>query len=107
MMTTEATHAHEEGSRLYVMVWLGLLALTAVEVVLAYVQVFSTAGMLSILMFLSLIKAAMIVAYFMHLRFEKTTLVWSLVPAVTLVIMLLFIFFPDAVRALELRVPQP
>jgi len=58
-------------------------------------------------MFLSLIKAGLIVGYFMHLRFEKTTLAWSLIPAVTLVIMLLFIFFPDAVRALQLRVPQP
>ena len=106
-MIAEASHAHEEGSKLYIMIWLGLLALTAVEVVLAYVQVFSTEGMLAVLMFLSLIKAAMIVAYFMHLRFEKTTLVWSLIPAVTVVIMLLFIFFPDAVRALELRAPQP
>jgi cytochrome c oxidase subunit IV len=106
-MNAEATHGHEEGKRLYVMVWLGLLALTAVEVVLAYVQMFSTEGMLLILMFLSLIKAGLIVGYFMHLRFEKRTLVWSLIPAVTVVIMLLFIFFPDAVRALQLRVPQP
>ena len=61
-MIAEANHGHEEGSKLYVMVWLGLLLLTAVEVVLAYVQMFSTEGMLAILMFLSLIKAAMIVA---------------------------------------------
>jgi len=84
-----------------------LLGLTAVEVLLAYIQVFSTAGMLSILMFLSLIKAALIIAYFMHLRFEKAALVLSLLPAVTIVIGLLFVFFPDGFRALELGVAQP
>jgi cytochrome c oxidase subunit 4 len=93
--------------RLFLMVWLGLLALTAVEVVLAYVQIFSTAGMLITLMILSLVKAAMIMAYFMHLRFEKRSLVLSLIPSVTIVIALLFVFFPDGFRALELGVNQP
>jgi cytochrome c oxidase subunit IV len=61
---------------------------------------------LSILMVLSLVKAVLIIAYFMHLRFERSTLVWSLVPAVV-VIALLAVFFPDGVRALELAVRQP
>lgn len=93
--------------RLFLMVWLGLLALTAVEVVLAYIHVFSTAGMLAILMMLSLVKAALIMAYFMHLRFEKKSLVLSLIPSVTIVIALLFVFFPDGFRALRLGVNQP
>ncbi len=101
------THVHEGGTRLYLKVWGGLLILTAVEVVLAYAQMFSTAAMLSILMVLSLFKAALIIAYFMHLRFEKTSLVLSLLPAVTIVIGLLFVFFPDGMRALELGVPKP
>jgi cytochrome c oxidase subunit 4 len=92
--------------RLFTIVWLGLLALTAVEVVLAYIQMFSTAGMLAILMVLSLVKAAMIMAYFMHLRFEKASLVLSLIPSVTIVIALLFVFFPDSFRALNLGVNQ-
>jgi|1185.fasta_scaffold16965_3 cytochrome c oxidase subunit 4 len=92
--------------RLFSMVWLALLALTAVEVVLAYVQMFSTAGMLAILMVLSLVKAALIMAYFMHLRFEKKSLVLSLIPSVTIVIALLFVFFPDGFRALNLGVNQ-
>jgi len=103
----EAEQAHGGGNRLYLMVWLSLLSLTAVEVVLAYIQVFSTAGMLTILMFLSLIKAALIMAYFMHLRFEKRSLVLSLIPAVSIVIGLLCVFFPDGIRALELGVWQP
>lgn len=92
---------------LFSKVWLCLLALTAVEVVLAYTRMFSTAGMLAILMVLSFVKATLIVAYFMHLRFEKATLVVSLVPFVMIVIALLSTFFPDAFRALQLGVNQP
>jgi len=105
-MNTEAANAHREaGARLYVWVWVYLLAITALEVFLAYEQLFSTAGMLVILMLLSLVKAALIVAYFMHLRFEKASLVLSLIPAVVIVISLLAVFFPDSLRLLELRVP--
>ena len=74
-----------------------------IEVVLAYVHVFPRAGMLVILLILSLVKAALIVSYFMHLRFEKASLVLSLVPAVVVVIALLFMFFPDSFRLNELR----
>ena len=101
-MSTEAEHSHG-GLRLYLSVWTYLLVLTAIEVVLAYVQIFSLTGMLIILMLLSLVKAALIVAYFMHLRFEKVSLIVSLIPAVVVVISLLSVFFPDAFRALDLR----
>ncbi len=93
------------GTRSYVWVWVYLLALTALEVFLVDVRVFSTTAMLIVLMVLSLVKAALIMAYFMHLRFEKTSFVLSLVPAVVIVISLLFVFFPDSVRLFQLRVP--
>jgi len=102
-MSNQTIGAHEGGSRLYFVVWGVLLGLTSIEVWLAYAQVFSTRGMLTILMALSLVKAALIIAYFMHLRFERATLVFSLIPAVV-VIGLLAVFFPDGVRALKLAV---
>ena len=74
--------------------WVYLIVLTGVEVVLAYVHVFPPAGMLVMLMVLSLVKAALIVTYFMHLRFERASLVLSLIPSVVVVISLLFMFFP-------------
>ncbi len=104
-MATTTVHAHAgPSSRLFVTVWLSLLAITAVEIVLAYMHLFSTPVMLAILMLLSLVKAGLIVAYFMHLRFEKASLVLALVPVVVLVIALLFVFFPDGIRLHELRV---
>ncbi|MBA3806074.1 MAG: cytochrome C oxidase subunit IV family protein, partial [Acidobacteria bacterium] len=65
---------HFEGTmKLFSIVWGWLLLLTAVEVFLAYIQV-SLLIMLTILIGLSVIKAALIVAYFMHLRFERLSL---------------------------------
>ena len=101
-----AEHVHfEGGTRLFLNVLLGLLFLTLVEVFLAYVQV-PLHIMLTILIGLSLIKAAMIVAYFMHLRFERMSLVLTLVPILVICICLLFIVFPDSFRAHDQRTPR-
>jgi cytochrome c oxidase subunit 4 len=98
-------NVHAGGNRLFVSVWVYLLILTAIEVILAYLQLFRTEVMLLVLMVLSAIKAGLIIAYFMHLRFEKPSLILSIIPAGMLVIALLFAFFPDSFRVLELR-PQ-
>lgn len=95
---------HVEGTtKLFLSVLGFLLGLTMIEVVLAYVQV-PLALMLTILIGLSLIKAALILAYFMHLRYERITLVYTLIPMLVICICLLFIFFPDSIRSLGLRV---
>jgi cytochrome c oxidase subunit 4 len=96
-------HVHFEGStRLFLNVLLGLLALTVIEVFLAYIHV-PLHIMLTILIGLSLIKAAMIIAYFMHLRFERMSLVLTLIPTLVVCICLLFIVFPDSFRTKEIR----
>jgi cytochrome c oxidase subunit 4 len=96
-------HVHfEGGTRLFLNVLLGLLALTLVEVVLAYIHM-RLEIMLTVLIGLSLIKAAMIIAYFMHLKFERMSLVLTLVPTLVVCICLLFIVFPDSFRAGRLR----
>ncbi len=101
-MSANAEH-REHGSRLYLIVWFWLLALTAVEVFLAYEKL-PLNTMLVLLMALSLVKAALIIAYFMHLRFEKRSLALTLVPPLVICIVLLMIFFlPDSLRLLELR----
>ena len=94
---------HFEGSvKLFSIVWGWLLLLTAIEVFLAYKQV-SLHIMLTILIGLSVIKAALIVAYFMHLRFERLSLVLTLVPMLVVCICLFLVFFPDSFRANSLR----
>lgn len=85
------------GMRQMYVVWFWLLALTLVEVVLAYLQT-PLAIMLFALLGLSLIKAAMIVAYFMHLRFERLSLALTLIPAVVTCLLLFNVIFPDGSR---------
>jgi cytochrome c oxidase subunit IV len=103
----EAEEIHFAGSnKLFAMVWFWLLALTGFEVFLGYIHL-PVVYMLIILMGASIIKAALIVAYFMHLRFERLNLVLTIVPAVVICICLLMVFFPDSFRAKGLRYSGP
>jgi cytochrome c oxidase subunit IV len=97
-------HDHPVGStRLFSRVWLWLLLLTAVEVFLAYERL-APVLMLTILVGLSLIKSALIIAYFMHLKFERLGLFLVLIPAMVFCIcMMLIWFFPDSVRLMHMH----
>jgi cytochrome c oxidase subunit 4 len=98
---------HFAGSnRLFLSIWIWLLALTGFEVFLGYIHL-PVVYMLIILMGASIIKAALIVAYFMHLRFERLNLVLTIVPAVVICICLLLVFFPDSFRSRNLRYQGP
>ena len=103
-MSADAQAAtHPESSRLYLLVWFWLLALTVVEVILAYRQL-PIETMLVLLMSLSIVKAALIIAYFMHLRFERRSLALTLMPPLVICIILLMVFFfPDSLRLLTMR----
>jgi cytochrome c oxidase subunit 4 len=85
-------------------VWIALLAMTGIEVLLAYEQV-PTLIMLTCLLGLSIIKAALIIAYFMHLKFEKLSLFLTLFPMLIFCIVLMLIFLGDAVRIPNMRPP--
>ena len=105
-MSTEA-HAAEAHAGASVgtnlAIWIGLVAITFLEVFLAYEQL-QPAVMLSILVVLSVVKAAMIMSYFMHLKYEKFSLVLLLIPATIFCLCMMFIFFyPEAFRLLQMR----
>ncbi len=92
----------ESHAGLFIKVWIGLLVLTLIEIFLAYIQLGKVA-MITILMALSLVKAGMIMAYFMHLKFDKPGLSWILVvPLVTCLLIMVGYFFPDSYRILQL-----
>ena len=91
----------ESHAGLFIKVWISLLALTMIEIFLAYIQIAKVA-MITILMALSLVKAGMIMAYFMHLKFDKPALSWILVvPLVGCLLIMVGYFFPDSFRILE------
>ena len=96
-------HEHFAGSnKLFTSIWVWLLVLTLAEIVLAY-RPMAILFMLTILLGLSIIKAALIVAYFMHLKFERLSLILTIVPMLVICICLLFVFFPDSFRSYDLR----
>jgi len=102
-MHTAAAH-HDEGKGQYFWVWGALLLLTAVEVALAYKQVFEPVRMLEALMILSVIKSALIIGYFMHLKYEIAAMKWVMMVAVCACLCLMCVFFADAARILQLGV---
>ena len=98
---TEQAHA-PTGTKVFLHVCFWLLALTGVEVFLAYERL-GVRLMLTLLMGLSVIKASLIISYFMHLRYEKPSLAWILMPALVMVVALMFLVFPDSFRLLRMR----
>jgi cytochrome c oxidase subunit IV len=95
---------HAVGStRLFVMVWVWLAVITFIEVFLAYERL-RPELMLTLLVVLSLVKAALIVSYFMHLKYEKIGLTLLLIPSTIFCICMIIIFFmPDGARLLQMR----
>jgi len=102
-MHTVDTH-HDEGKGQYFWVWGALLVLTAAEVALAYNQVFQPVQMLEALMILSVIKSALIIGWFMHLKYEVAAMKWVMIAAVTICLCLMCVFFADAFRIVHLGV---
>jgi len=77
--------------------------MTAIEVYLTY-QNMQPVRMLTILMGLSLIKAGLIIGYFMHMKFEISRMKWLTMASLVVCLALMMIFFPDALRILSLGV---
>jgi cytochrome c oxidase subunit 4 len=95
---------HAVGStRLFVTIWIWLVAITGLEVFLGYEKL-QPQLMLALLVALSLVKAALIVSYFMHLKYEKLSLALMLIPpTIFCICMILIFFFPDSWRLMQIR----
>src|SRR5918994_3038562 len=98
--------AHEEhfagSNKFFISIWVWLLILTQIDIFLSY-KPMPLHFMLVVLLGLSLIKAALIIAYFMHLKFERLSLILTIIPMLVVCICLLFVFFPDSFRSSNLR----
>src|SRR5947209_19872359 len=96
-------HRHHKKAQFF-WVWGALLAMTAIEVYLTY-QNLPPIKMLTILMGLSLVKAALIIGFFMHLRYEVSRMKWlTMCSVVACLILMTIFFFPDDRRILDLGV---
>jgi caa(3)-type oxidase subunit IV len=82
-------------------VWGILLVLTAVEVYLGY-QNMEPKRMLVILMGLSIVKATLIIGYFMHMKYEVSRMKWLTMCSLVFCLAMMMVFFPDAFRVISL-----
>ena len=97
----EEQRHHKKGQ--FFWVWGALLVMTAIEVYLTY-QNLQPVRMLTMLMGLSFVKAALIIGFFMHMKYEISRMKWLTMCALVACLALMMIFFPDALRIVSLGV---
>jgi len=97
---------HSAGMKPYVVVWIGLILIVAIEVLLTY-QRLPAGRLLAFLLVLAFIAAALGVMYFMHLRYERASLFWSLIPYLIFALFMMDHVWPDAFRLMHQRLPAP
>src|SRR5690349_25159950 len=98
-----AEEQRHHGKAQFFWVWGALLVITAIEVYLTY-QNMQPVRMLTILMGLSLIKAGLIIGYFMHMKFEVSRMRWLTMGSLVFCLAMMLVFLPDAYRLLHLGV---
>src|SRR5438552_15442288 len=99
-----AEQQRHHGKAQFFWVWGALLVMTAIEVYLTY-QNMQPLRMLTILMGLSLVKAALIIGFFMHMKYEISRMKWlTMCSVIACLILMTIFFFPDARRIIELGV---
>lgn len=99
----EALEHREHSHTPFYIVWGVLLAITAIEVILAYERL-QPVRMLSILLGLSIVKAGLIILWFMHMKYEITRMRRLMMVSLCVCLALMCVFFADAFRILNLGV---
>ena len=84
--------AHDEPNYMLIFYWLA--GLTALEVAVTYMPM-PKILMIALLVGLALAKATMVAMYFMHLKFERSTLGLIAVIPPVLLVMFVCITYPD------------
>jgi len=93
-----ATAAHKHPNYMAIFWWLAIL--TVVELAVVFMPLSKlTIGVL--LCGLALGKAALVAAYFMHLKFETKTLTWIAFTPLVIATLLVFVLLPDGFAVLK------
>jgi cytochrome c oxidase subunit IV len=90
-------------TRLYLIAWVLLIAITILEVSLILIFRVPPGVRATTLILLALMKASLIGAYYMNLRFERLAMVYIAVIPLTLLVLMMISVVPDA--AVLLRRP--
>jgi len=95
--------SHAGGYRIYAVTWGWLLAITLLELAVVFLGIPKVLLAITLIV-MAVLKAGLIMAYFMHLRYEKLSLVYAVVvPMFFLAIVLFSGVGPDALSVLNFR----
>jgi cytochrome c oxidase subunit IV len=93
-----ASAAHKHPNYMAIFWWLAIL--TVVELGVVFMPIGKT-PIAVLLCALALVKAALVAAYFMHLKFETKTMTWIAVTPLAIAILLIFVLMPDSVAVVK------
>jgi cytochrome c oxidase subunit IV len=96
---------HDPSMTAYIGIWVGLLAIVGIEVAITY-QHPATKDLLAGLLILAFIEAGIGLLYFMHMRYERKILFWTIVPITLFVLFMMDHLWADAFRMFNLRLIQ-
>ncbi len=89
--------------RVYLMVWGALFVLSLLSYLIDYVDVHPVGLKWFLITALALTKAGLIVAYFMHMRFERQSLVFAILLPPVLLLALVAILMPEGAYVAAVR----
>jgi len=89
----------------YLGIWVGLLAIVGIEVAVTYRHP-ATKDLLAVLLILAFIEAGIGLLYFMHMKYERKILFWTVVPITLFVLLMMDHVWADAFRMFNLRLIQ-
>lgn len=89
--------ASEHGHPWYMGVFLWLIVLTAAEVGVTYLEI-SRTSLILVLSALGFAKAGLVAAYFMHLKFERSRLIFFVIQPLFCIFLMLIVVSVDALR---------
>jgi cytochrome c oxidase subunit IV len=98
----EKSQTTSKGIGRYIPVYLILLALSALQILLAYSGL-ARSRLLAAFLVVAIFSAALAIMYFMHMAQERRSFFWSLIPAVIFVLLMMNMIWSDSFRLLHMR----
>jgi len=96
-MNAPGATSNDTSLKPFVGVWFAVIAVNLIELLVA-TKATDTRVLFGILMALALIAAGLVMAFFMHLKYERRSLVLSLIPVLIFVLFMTIEMFPDSAR---------
>jgi len=98
----EVSSKLKSGISRYIPVYIALLALSGLQVFLAYARL-DRNRLLASMLAVAILSAALAIMYFMHMAQERRSFFWSLIPATIFVLLMMNMIWSDSFRLLHMR----